>query len=232
MFYDLKSRNQMVRFGYLALAFLCLVLASAKNAAAQVDEGAIAGIVTDSTGAVVPNAAVTVTNTDVGLKLQGTTNGAGEFTFSPVRIGHYSVSVTAPGFEKTTQQNLTVNIAEHLSVPIQLKTGAISDTVEVTTAPPQLQTDESSVGQVVTEKTINDLPLNGRNFTFLAQLGAGTQSAEADTRGNSASGAFSANGLRPAQNNYLLDGIDKAAISILRPTRPAAENQTWRGRRS
>jgi hypothetical protein len=163
---------------------------------------------------VVANATVSVVNTDVGLTLTGTTNSSGEFTFSPVRIGHYSITVTANGFQKTTQQNLTVNIAEHLQVPVQLKTGSASETVEVTTAPPQLQTDESSVGQVVTEKTINDLPLNGRNFTFLAQLGAGTQSPQADTRGNANSGAFSANGLRPAQNNYLLDGIDNNSNAV------------------
>ena len=67
----------------------------------------------------------------------------------------------------------------------------------MTTAPPQLQTEEASVGQVVNEQSVNSLPLNGRNFTFLAQLGAGMQTPQADTRGNAASGAFSANGLRP-----------------------------------
>jgi hypothetical protein len=190
---------------FFALALFCLLLAAAGAARAQVDEGSISGTVMDSTGAVVPNANVTVRNTDVGLTLTGVSNSAGEFTFSPLRIGHYTVTVSASGFEKTTQQNLTVDISQHLQVPIHLKTGEITQTVEVTTAPPQLQTDESSVGQVVTEKTINDLPLNGRNFTFLAQLGAGTQTAQADTRGNANSGAFSANGLRPAQNNYLLD---------------------------
>lgn len=214
MNYDRNPITSMFRSACLALTFLFLLVATAGHAGAQVDEGSIAGTVMDPTGAVVPGASVTVTNTDVGLKLQGTTNSAGEFTFSPVRIGHYSITVSAPGFQKTTQQNLTVNIAEHLQVPVQLKTGAASDTIEVTTAPPQLQTDESSVGQVVTEKTINDLPLNGRNFTFLAQLGAGTQSAQADTRGNAASGAFSANGLRPAQNNYLLDGIDNNSNAV------------------
>ncbi|QMV18999.1 TonB-dependent receptor plug domain-containing protein [Granulicella sp. 5B5] len=214
MNHDRNPITRTLKPARFALAFLFLLMATAGYAGAQVDEGSIAGTVMDPTGAVVPGASVTVTNTDVGLKLQGTTNSAGEFTFSPVRIGHYSVTASAPGFQKTTQQNLTVNIAEHLQVPIQLKTGAISDTIEVTTEPPQLQTDESSVGQVVTEKTVNDLPLNGRNFTFLAQLGAGTQSAEADTRGNSASGAFSANGLRPAQNNYLLDGIDNNSNAV------------------
>jgi hypothetical protein len=66
----------------------------------------------------------------------------------------------------------------------------------------------------VTEESVNSLPLNGRNFTFLAQLGAGTQTPQADTRGNAASGAFSANGLRPSQNNYLLDGIDNNSNAV------------------
>src|SRR6202008_3307072 len=74
--------------------------------------------------------------------------------------------------------------------------------------------EEGSVGQVIGEKTINDLPLNGRNFTFLAQLGAGVNTPQADTRGNAASGAFSANGLRPSQNNYLLDGIDNNSNAV------------------
>ena len=97
---------------------------------------------------------------------------------------------------------------------MQVKLGAATETVEVTAAPPLLQTADASVGQVVTERTVNDLPLNGRNFTFLAQIGAGTQTPQADTRGNAASGAFTANGLRPAQNNYLLDGIDNNSNAV------------------
>ena len=178
------------------------------------DEGSITGTVTDTTGASVPNASVTLLNTDVGLTIKGTTDGKGSYTFSPVRIGHYTISVSASGFAKTTQQNVTVNVAQNLTVDVQLKLGAASETVEVTTAPPLLQTADASVGQVVTEKTLNDLPLNGRNFTFLAQLGAGTGTPQADTRGNAASGAFTANGLRPAQNNYLIDGIDNNSNAV------------------
>ena len=215
MRYHCKSVTRRLESGLIALALFCLLLlGTTSSARAQVDEGSLSGTVTDSTGAVVPNAQVTVKNTDVGLTLTGVTNSAGEFTFSPLRIGQYSVTVAASGFEKTTQENLSVNISQHLQVPIQLKTGEISQTVEVTNTPPVLQTDESSVGQVVTQKTINDLPLNGRNFTFLAQLGAGTQTPQADTRGNANSGAFSANGLRPAQNNYLLDGIDNNSNAV------------------
>jgi hypothetical protein len=101
-----------------------------------------------------------------------------------------------------------VSVNQTLQVNIQLKPGAATENVEVTTAPPLLQTEESSVGQVVTEETKNNLPLNGRNFIFLAQLGAGAQTPQPDTRGNAATGTFSANGLKPAQNRYMLDGVD------------------------
>ncbi|AXC11287.1 Oar protein [Acidisarcina polymorpha] len=189
-------------------------MAQGQRVFGQVDEGSIAGTVTDPTGAVVPSAKVTLLNIDQGLTLEASTNSSGEYSFSPVRIGNYSVSVTAPGFSTTTQQHLSVSVSQHLQVDVQLKTGAATETVEVTTAPPQLQADDASVGQVIGERSVNSLPLNGRNFTFLAQLGAGVNTPQADTRGNSASGAFSANGLRPAQNNYLLDGIDNNSNAV------------------
>jgi hypothetical protein len=211
---DRNALNWLRKYVSIALACVCFLLVATNYAAAQVDQGSITGTVTDTTGAVVPDAAVTLVNTDVGLNLKNTTNSNGIYTFSPVRIGHYTVTVTAPGFATTTQKNVTVNVAQSLQVNVQLQLGAATETVEVTTAPPTLQTDNAAVGQVITEKSVNDLPLNGRNFTFLAQLGAGTQTPQADTRGNAASGAFSANGLRPSQNNYLLDGIDNNSNAV------------------
>jgi hypothetical protein len=170
------DRNAMSRFrylGYIVVTCLGLLLMQTQTLFGQVDEGAINGTVVDSAGALVPNAHVTLRNKDVGLSLEATTNNSGEFTFTPVRIGNYSLTVAASGFSTTTQENLKVEVGQHLQVPVQLKTGASAETVEVTTAPPLLQADEGSVGQVIGEKTVNDLPLNGRNFTFLAQLGAG-----------------------------------------------------------
>jgi len=199
---------------YITVACFCFLIAHSPFVFGQVDQGSVYGTVQDSSGAVVPKAKVTLLNKDVGLSLEATTNDSGEYNFTPVRIGNYSVSVTAQGFATTTQANLQVNVAEHLQVNVQLKTGAAAETVEVTTAPPLLQTDEGSVGQVISEQTVNSLPLNGRNFTFLAQLGAGVNTPQADTRGNAASGAFSANGLRPSQNNYLLDGIDNNSDTV------------------
>ena len=203
-----------VVFGCAALACLCFLLLQAPCALAQVDQGSITGVVSDQSGAVVSNAKVTLLNTDQGLTLETTADNSGVYTFSPVRIGHYSITVTAPGFSTTTQQNLIVNVSQNLRVNIELKPGSATQTVEVTAAPPQLQTEDASTGQVVNEQSVNNLPLNGRNFTFLAQISAGVNTPQADTRGNAANGAFSANGLRPSQNNYLLDGIDNNSDNV------------------
>ncbi|HLJ76946.1 MAG TPA: TonB-dependent receptor [Acidobacteriaceae bacterium] len=192
----------------------CCCLLPSRAALAQVDESSITGTVTDTSGAVVPNADVTLLNTDQGITLQTRTGSSGSYTFSPVRAGHYTITATAQGFSKTTQSNLTVLVATPLTVNIQLKVGSAAETVRVTEAPPLLQTEEASTGQVIGSEEVPNLPLNGRNFTFLAQLGAGMQSPQADTRGNAASGAFSANGERPAQNNYLLDGIDNNSDNV------------------
>jgi hypothetical protein len=209
-----KTLSRVVVSALITLTSFCFLAVQSPYAFGQVDEGAITGTVQDTTGAVVPNAQVTLLNTDQGITLETKTNSSGYYSFNPVRIGHYTVTVTAQGFAKTTQTSLTVNVAQVLLVNVQLKLGAATETVEVNTAPPLLQTEEASVGQVIGQQEVNSLPLNGRNFTFLAQLGAGMQTPQADTRGNAASGAFSANGLRPAQNNYLLDGIDNNSDNV------------------
>ena len=211
---DRKTVNWLERCKYAVLTCAFVLLVQTQTVFGQVDQGSVEGTVQDASGAVVPNAKVTLLNKDQGLSLETMTKASGEYIFTPVRIGNYSLSVTAPGFATTTQENLQVSVQQHLQVNIQLKTGATTETVEVNTTPALLQTEEGSVGQVITEKTINSLPLNGRNFTFLAQLGAGVNTPQADTRGNAASGAFSANGLRPSQNNYLLDGIDNNSDTV------------------
>jgi len=197
-----------------ALACVCLLLIAVQPGFAQVDQGSVTGTITDPTGAVVANAKVTLTNTDNGLVLQTTTSSSGEYTFSPVRIGHYSIASTAQGFATTTQKSLQVNVQQRLEVNLQLKPGSTNESIEVTAAAPLMQTEEASVGQVVDSHTINNMALNGRNFTFLAQLAAGVNTPQADTRGNAATGAFSANGNRPAQNNYMLDGIDNNSDTV------------------
>jgi hypothetical protein len=202
------------RLAFIAFACMFLLVLEPPCLFGQVDEGAINGVVTDSSGAAVPNAHVTLLNTDQGITLESTTNNSGEYAFNPVRIGHYTITVAAAGFSTTTQQNVSVAVGQHILANVQLKLGAASQTVQVTSAPPELQTDNASVGQVINQRSVNNLPLNGRNFTFLAQLAAGVNTPEADTRGNAGSGAFTANGLRPAQNNYLLDGIDNNSNAV------------------
>lgn len=209
-----NARGSLRIFSFTTLACLLFLLIQGGSLFGQVDEGSVTGTVLDPTGAVVPNAHVTLRNKDVGLTFETNTSTGGDYIFSPVRIGNYSITVTAPGFATTTQENVTVAVSQRVSVNVQLKPGATTQTVEVTGVPPMMQTQDASVGQVVSEKTINNLPLNGRNFTFLAQLGAGVNTPQADTRGNAASGAFSANGLRPSQNNYLLDGIDNNSDNV------------------
>jgi len=189
-----------------ALFFLGLILPS--RALCQVDTGTISGTVRDSSGGVIPGATVTLTNDGTGQSISTTSGSVGEYTFSPVKIGHYSVSAEIKGFQKVRQNNVTVDVQQKVVVDFALPVGQSIETVIVDTAPPALQTEEASVGQVIEEEAINALPLNGRNFTFLAQLSVGVTQGQQDTRGLGASGSFSANGMRPAQNNYLLDGMD------------------------
>jgi hypothetical protein len=175
----------------------------------QVDQGTITGVIQDTSGAVVGNASVTLTNIDEGIVLKSKTDGAGIFIFSPVKIGNYSITATASGFETTTQTNLHLNLQERLNVVVQLKPGAATETVTVTDEAPIMQSQEGSVGQTVDTKTIDEVPLNGRNWVFIAQLAAGADPPEG-SRG-AGKGDFNANGQRAEQNNFILDGVDNNA---------------------
>jgi len=145
---------------------------------AQVDTGSITGTVTDSSGAVVPNAKVTLTNEGTAAALTTTTGSDGSYRFSPVRIGSYKIEVSSQGFKTLAEVHVAVNVSSNVTRNFQLQTGAVSETVEVTSTAPLLQSQDASVGQVVDQKNVNDLPLNGRNFTFLAQLAAGVNSPQ------------------------------------------------------
>lgn len=175
------------------------------------DQGGITGIVQDPSGAVIPRAQVTLENTDTNLILHGVTNSSGVYIFSPIAIGHYKITVTAPGFQRVTQENLTLQLQQRLNVPIKLVPGSVSQSIRVTTAPPLLQTQESSVGQVVTTEQINNTPLNGRNWVFMVQLTPGAVGSTSRARGT---GDFNANGLRAEQNDFVLDGMDNKSISV------------------
>jgi hypothetical protein len=210
----MERRGFFLHFLFLALLVPAVFFLTSATLHAQADTGSIQGTIKDQTGAVIPGAKVILTNEGTNLTITFTAGGDGSYIFSPVKIGIYAVSAEAPGFAKVVQPHVTLELQQQRVVDLTLKPGAITQTIEVTGAPPPLQTQNASVGQVINSRAVNDLPLNGRNFTFLAQLAAGVNTPEADTRGNAQTGAFSANGLRPGQNNYLLDGIDNNSNAV------------------
>ncbi len=175
---------------------------------AQVDTGTILGTVRDNSGAIVPAATVTVRNEGTSFTETTNTSSAGTYTFTALRIGTYSVEVGHPGFQRQLRTGLQLNIQQQLVVDFDLAIGQVTSEVQVTAAAPILQTENGSVGQVISSQEVNNLPLNGRNFTFLARLVPGATVGQPEGRGLNANGWFTANGTRPAQNNYMLDGID------------------------
>ena len=195
-------RNSLWKVAFLVGLFLSL----GAPAFAQMDQGTIAGVVQDISGAIIPGAQVTLTDLDTGLVLRSKADSSGVYVFSPLKIGNYQVSASASGFEKTTQEHLQLHLQERLNVVVKLTPGNVTETVTVTTAPPLLQTQDASSGQVVSARTINNTPLNGRNWVYIAQLTAGVTSGSAARGGGT--GDFDANGQRAEQNNFILDGVD------------------------
>ncbi|MBS1800510.1 MAG: carboxypeptidase regulatory-like domain-containing protein [Acidobacteria bacterium] len=196
------GRNTAQRYITLFLAIvLCAITASA-----QQDQGTITGTIADQTGAVVPNATVTIREINTGFALDRKTDAGGTYTVSPLKIGTYQVKATAAGFQTAVANNLHLHAQERLGVNLELQIGT-SETVTVTSEGATMQTEEASTGQVVSAKTINDTPLNGRNYLYIAQLTAGVLPPTQGSRGE-ARGDFSANGQRPEQNNFILDGVD------------------------
>ena len=189
------------------LALFLIVLAFSSLSFAQKDTGSIVGTVKDQTGALVANAKVTVTDVERGPALTTTTNDAGEYVASPLRIGRYTVMVQHPGFKQAVSVPVNLDVQQRIAINVTLQVGQISEAVEVTGAAPLLETETSELGQVVDHKRVANLPLNGRNFAQLALLTAGTAPSEPGARDEGGFG-FSANGARSLQNNFLLDGVD------------------------
>ncbi len=190
---------------------LCLILLC-HVAFGQLDQAAVTGVVEDRTGAIIVDAQVVLTDVDTGLVQQTRTSKSGTYNFSPVKIGNYSISASAPGFSTTVQENIHLNVQDRQSVKLTLNAGTVSETVDVTAAPPLLQTDESSVGQVFDSKTLEDTPLNGRNYLYAAQLTNGVVSASSSRVGGE--GGFSSNGSKAVLNNFVLDGVDNNVSSV------------------
>jgi hypothetical protein len=214
-------KNTIRRTGWKS-AVLAVGLAgvSAVGGFAQSDNGSVIGTVTDTTGAVVPNAAVTVTNTQTGLKFTAKSNESGEFRIFAVPRGEYQAEAKAEGFQGQVVKFQEL-VATTQTLEFKLTLGTTSQTVTVTSAAPLVNTSNATMGEVVEGKQVTDLPLNGRNFTGLALLVPGVTrgsygdeasgvSGNSETFRNSESGgaSLSVNGLRPQADNFLLDGLD------------------------
>ena len=159
-------------FRWLVVLFV-LGASSASPALAQQDAATILGEVTDSTGAVIPGATVTVTNVATGISLSTTTNDRGVYSLPGLRPGDYSITVELQGFSKFVRSSVTLQVAQVLRVDAALQAGNITETVQVASAATLLQTDVSSRGSVIEERKIVDLPLNGRDYNQLALLSPG-----------------------------------------------------------
>jgi Carboxypeptidase regulatory-like domain/TonB-dependent Receptor Plug Domain len=192
--------------------FLIVLLAlSGLSALAQVDTGAIVGTVADGQQQRVPGANVRLRQESTGIERTAQSGQDGSFSFSPLAIGTYSLTVEREGFEGYVKTGISITAQSTLREDIVLQVGAVTQSVQVAASAPLLETQTSSLQQLVGARSINDLPLNGRNVTFLAQTAPGVTIAQTDSRGLANSGSFSANGARRGQNDYLLDGIDNNA---------------------
>lgn len=193
-------------------AIFSLMVASAllfhREIAAQVDTGAIVGQITDASGSTLPGTKITLREENTGITNLVQTNDGGEFIFSPLKLGTYTLTAEKAGFKTGVQRHIEVTIQSRLKVNIALQIGTVDESVQVNSIAPLLETQTSSLQQLVDARAINDLPLNGRNAVFLAQLSPGVTSGQNDSRNLQASGSFVANGARRTQNNYLLDGMD------------------------
>jgi len=174
---------------------------------AQQDTGMITGQVLDATGSAVPGATILLVNAGTNVRTSVVTNDDGLFVATPLRIGIYSITVEARGFKKSVRDDLALRVQDRLRVDFQLEVGEVSESVEVTSEAPLLQSETSSLGQVIATKPVSELPLNGRNFIQLIAL---TPGAYIPQRNNSLYQDFliGINGNRIQNNNFLLDGIN------------------------
>jgi Carboxypeptidase regulatory-like domain/TonB dependent receptor len=170
----------------------------------QVDTGTISGVVKDASGGVIQSAQVKLENAATGVSFSLVTNESGFYSAPDLKAGTYNLSASAPGFSMVNRAGIEVRVQDRVAVDFELPVGESSSSVSVESQGPPLDNASSSLGQVVDERTIKNLPLNGRNYIQLASLGAGTSPAQNSQERNT----FIANGARSIQNSYLLDGID------------------------
>ena len=187
-------------------AGICVGLLSVA-AMAQTTTGSIYGTITDSSGAVIPGATVTVTNVETNAVVSTKTNGVGDYIFPVLNPGSFKVTVTMTGFKTVTEADLRLDANQNLNASISMPLGAVTTEVAVQSFAQLIDTRESQVGETVEMKRIVDLPLSSRNAYDLVQLVPGITNYSASTQiGDTIGTGFSTNGIRTNFNSFYLDG--------------------------
>ena len=194
------------------LAFCALLTCGA--ASAQVTTGSITGTVTDPSGAGIPGAQVTVTDLNKGTTHQYVTDNSGSYNAPFLVPGHYSVTAEKTGFKKGSSGDNLVEVDQKARVDFTMEVGQASETIEVTSAAPLVRSQSSELGEVINSRSVEQLPLNGRNFAQLVNLSPGVTSGQAgenlsgaSTFNPRASSNFNALGSQANANAWLVDGI-------------------------
>jgi hypothetical protein len=201
--------SRCFRVGAMSL-FAALVFATT-SAFAQTGTASITGLVTDESGAAVPGVTVTATNEATNVESVAVTNEAGNYTITPLVVGAYTIKAELTGFRTATTPAITLEARQVARLDLKMAVGAIAESVEVTIAAPILQTETTSVGEVLSGNTVQSLPLNGRNTGQLTLLLPGTITY--NPRGFTNIGSVNmnrpfVNGNREQTNNFTVDGLD------------------------
>ncbi len=205
------NTNTHVRFMCRLVAILLSITFTGMRLDAQAVYGNIIGSVRDPSGAFVGGARVTIKNIDQNFIANTTTNDSGNFTLAQLPPGRYEVTVEKPGFNRTTQQNVTVSVGQSTTVDAGLQIGEVTQQLVVTEAPPQIETDRAEVHTMLDSRQITQLPVFNRNFTNLTLLVPGAQLntfQHAAAENPQQSTLVNTNGQEFSGTNYLLDGMN------------------------
>jgi hypothetical protein len=196
------------------LGILAFVLCALPMQAQTANTGAIAGTVIDPSGALVARAVVVVNSQATGEERDLTTDAQGNFSVPFLTPGDYDLSVRAPGFEPLVLKSVQVQITEVNRLKLQLTIGGAKEQIVVSAEPPLLQTENATLGRVIDQETIVDLPLVDRNYTEILGLTAGINTDVVDaTQLGAGSQEIRANGARSGDNNFMLNGVDANSYS-------------------
>lgn len=198
---------------------VCCSLASivAPSSFGQAVYGTIVGTVADPSGAAVPNATITVTNVAQGVSFTTKTNASGNYQQGHLIVGTYSVKVEAPGFQSYVQQNVAVNVDASTAVNIKLKLGAVTQTVNVTSAPPLLQSQKTSMSTLFSTRAAQDLPILNRNFSYFVLYSPGVQQLQwqhAASENPQGTIQMEVNGQEFGGTDWQLDGTDNHDVIL------------------